>query len=92
MKIGSWNLLHGMAIPQGGTSAESLLSAAVFTGTFNAHEPVAEHGLEHNRVDSHFSVHALRVGRQNIPCELGRTVANGILESAEGKLPAFGAE
>ena len=28
MKIGSWNLLHGMAIPQGGTSAESLLSAA----------------------------------------------------------------
>lgn len=28
MKIGSWNLLHGMAIPQGGTSAESLLRAA----------------------------------------------------------------
>jgi len=28
MKIGSWNLLHGMAIPQGGTSAESLLKAA----------------------------------------------------------------
>lgn len=28
MKIGSWNLLHGIAIPQGGTSAESLLSAA----------------------------------------------------------------
>jgi len=28
MKIGSWNLLHGMAIPKGGTSAESLLKAA----------------------------------------------------------------
>ena len=28
MKIGSWNLLHGMAIPQGGTSAENLLRAA----------------------------------------------------------------
>jgi endonuclease/exonuclease/phosphatase family metal-dependent hydrolase len=28
MKIGSWNLLHGMVIPQGGTSAESLLRAA----------------------------------------------------------------
>jgi len=28
MKIGSWNLLHGMAIPEGGTSAERLLKAA----------------------------------------------------------------
>ena len=28
MKIGSWNLLHGMAIPEGGTSAEKLLKAA----------------------------------------------------------------
>ena len=28
MKIGSWNLLHGMAIPEGGTSTEKLLKAA----------------------------------------------------------------
>ena len=28
MKIGSWNLLHGMAIPEGETSAERLLKAA----------------------------------------------------------------
>ena len=67
---------------------ESLLSAAVFTGNFNAHEPVAEHGLEHNRVDSHFSVHTLRVGRQNIPCELGRTVADGCFLSAENSADA----
>ena len=63
-------------------------------GTLYRVEPTEDHGGQSPKGDQRWTAtgSASKSASMAQLAELGRTVANGILESAEGKLPAFGAE